>query len=81
MKGAPIHTVHAGVTPGASLPDKLEAKRNAMYPFGKPPEAPAFQTTLNGQPLTAKVLADDDSDLDLQEEQMEDKEGGLPHEE
>ena len=33
VKGAPLKTVHTGAPPGASLPEKLEAKRGVLFPF------------------------------------------------
>ena len=48
VKGAPLQPVHTGTGQAASLAGKLEAKRDAMRPFGIPSET-AFQATLNGQ--------------------------------
>ena len=52
LKGAPIHPVHTGTGQGCQLADKLEAKRQALKPFGvdhkEPPksEPPQTQTTV-----------------------------------
>ena len=64
VKGAPLQPVHTGTGQAASLAGKLEAKRDAMRPFGIPSET-AFQATLNGQAFPTNILTGEDSDVDL----------------
>ncbi|CAE7514494.1 unnamed protein product [Symbiodinium sp. CCMP2592] len=59
VKGATLHPVHTGPGPGDKLASKLEAKRQAMQPFGIPSSAPAGLAGRTPAP-TQSVGSDED---------------------